>query len=301
MEDEKLLKYGMYLMNTGNKQKAIKVFMALVNSKDDEYKLQAIDALLSLLDQIKDYKVIVHLCDTAIKISNSQKRIDNLAYFQMRKASTIATKVGGQKYVRKMFKLSPDWFNFSTEDEENKYKGLDDKVKKAEQEIDNLSSESLKNAILADNKKLLGMIYLYRSQIWKSRYTELKIEKMLRSIHFLPHGRLRDMLEYNKKDLRMIDHYDHAAIADLRSAIKIFKEVDDKDSISYCLNNLTNHYLHSYRYLHAFITFKKLEKSIKGTKDQQLLSNFNLLRSRLFTLNKNIPNYVEEYKDYMAE
>lgn len=99
----------------------------------------------------------------------------------------------------------------------------------------------------------------------------------------------------------MIDHYDHEVISDLKTAISIFKEVGDNDSVSYCLNNLANHYLHSYRYIEAFITLKKLEKTIKDTKDQELLRNFKLLKSRLFTLNKNIPNYVEEYKDYMAE
>ncbi len=301
MEDEKLLKYGVYLMNTGNKQEAMKVFTVLEGSKDDGYKLQAIDALLSLLDQIKDYKVTVTLCDTAIRISDSQKRMDNLAYFQMRKASTIATKVGGWKYVRKMFKLSPDWLNFSTEEEENKYKALDDKIQHAEQEIDKLCSDSLKNAKLANNKKLLGMIYLYRSPIWKNRYSDLKIERMLRSVLFLPHSRLKDMLEYSKKDLKMIDRYDGDAISDLKTAIDIFKEVGDNDSISYCLNNLANHYLHSYRYIEAFITLKKLENSIKGTKDQELLRNFKMLRSRLFTRNKDIPNYVNEYKDYMTE
>lgn len=301
MENEKLLKYGVYLMNTGNKQEAIKVFMVLANSKDDGYKLQAIDALLSLLDQIKDYKMIMPLCDSAIKISNSQKRIDTLAYFQMRKASTIAMKVGRWKYIRKMFKLSPDWFNFATEDEENKYKALDEKIRQAEKEIDKLCSESLKNAKLVDNKKLLGMIYLYRSPIWKNRYSDLKIERLARSARYLPHCRIRDMLEYSRKDLRTIDHYDCEAIADLKTAIKIFEKVGDKDSVSYCLNNLTNHYLHSYRYLLAFITFKRLEKSIEGTKDQQLLNNFKMLKGRLFSLNKNIPNYVEEYKDYMTE
>lgn len=301
MEDEKILKYGVYLMNAGNKQEAIKAFMILAGSKDDGYRLQASDALLSLLDQIKDYKVIMSLCDAAIKISTSQSRMDNLAYFQMRKASVISIKVGGWKYVRKMYKLSPDWFNFSTEEEENKYKDLDDKIQQAEQEIDRLCSDSLKNAKLANNRKLLGMIYLYRSPIWKSRYSDLKIERMIRSVRYFPHGRLRDMMEYSARDLRMIDHYDHEAISDLKIAVTIFKEVTDNDSISYCLNNLANHYLHSYRYIEAFITLKKLERSIKGTKDQELLRNYKMLKSRLFTQNKDIPNYVDEYKDYMSE
>lgn len=301
MEDEKLLKYAIYLMNAGNKDEAAKVFTVLTNSKDDGIKLQAYDALLSILDQIKDYQVIMTLCDNGIKISQTQKRIDNLAYFQMRKASAMSIKIGGWKYVRKMFKLSPDWFNFSTEEEEKRYKELDDKIRDSETQVDELCAESLKNAKSANNRKLLGMIYLYRSPIWKSRYSDLKIEQMVRTARFLPHGRFRDMMEYSKKDLRRIDHYDREAIADLKTAIKIFEEVSDKDSISFCLNNLTNHYLHSYRYLRAFITFKKLEKNIKDTKDQQLLSNFNLLKSRLFTLNKNVPNYVEEYKDFMSE
>lgn len=301
MEDEKLLKYAVYLMNAGNKIKASKVFTVLANSKDDGIKLQAFDALLSILDQIKDYKVIVALCDKAIKISETQKRMDNLAYFQMRKASTMAMKIGGWKYVRKMFKLSPDWFNFSTEEEEKKYKELDDKIQDSEKQVDALCSESLRNAKLANNKKLLGMIYLYRSPIWKNRYSDLKIEQMIRTVRFLPHGRFRDMMEYSKKDLRKIDYYDREAISDLKTAISIFKEVGDNDSVSYCLNNLANHYLHSYRYIEAFITLKKLEKSIKGTKDQELLRNFKTLKIRLFTRNKDIPNYVDEYKDYMSE
>ena len=200
-----------------------------------------------------------------------------------------------------MFKLSPDWFNFSTEEEEKRYKELDDKIQDSEKQVDELCAESLKNAELANNRKLLGMIYLYRSPIWKNRYSDLKIEQMVRTARFLPHGRFRDMMEYSKKDLRMIDHYDREAISDLKTAISIFKEVGDNDSVSYCLNNLANHYLHSYQYIKAFITLKKLEKSIKGTKDQELLRNFKKLKSRLFTRNKDIPNYVDEYKDYMSE
>jgi hypothetical protein len=301
MEDEKLLKYAIHLMNAGNKDEAAKAFIVLANSKDDVIKLQAYDALLSILDQIIDYKVIMNLCDNGIKISQAQKRIDNLAYFQMRKASTMSIKIGGWKYVRKMFKLSPDWFGFSKEEEEKKYKELDVKIQDSEQKVDELCLESLKNAELSNNKKLLGMIYLYRSPIWKNRYSDLRVEQMARTVRFLPHGRFRDMMEYSKKDLRKIDHYDHEAISDLKTAICIFKEVGDNDSISYCLNNLANHYLHSYRYIEACITLKKLEKSIKGTKDQELVRNFNLLKNRIFTLNKNIPDYVEEYKDYMAE
>ncbi len=301
MEDEKILKYGIYQMNAGDKQEAAKAFMLLVSSKDEGIKLQAIDALLSILDQIKDHKVIMNLCDQAIKISVVQKRIDNLAYFQMRKASTWSIKIGLWKYTRKMFKLSPDWFNFSTEEEEKRYIELDNKIQDSEKQVDALCANSLKNAKFANNKKLLGMIYLYRSPIWKSRYSDLKIERMRRSVRYFPHGRLRDMMEYGKRDLRMIDYYDHEAISDLKTAIKIFEEVSDKDSVSYCLNNLTNHYLHSYRYLQAIITFKKLERNIKDTKDQQLLSNFDLLKIRLFSLNKETTDYVEEYKDYMNQ
>src|SRR3990167_3136242 len=207
MEDEKILEYGIYQMNAGDKTEAKKAFMLLVSSKDEGIKLQAIDALLSVLDQIKDYKVIMTLCDQAIRISEVQKRMDNLAYFQMRKASTWAMKIGGWKYVRKMFKLSPDWFNFSTEEEEKRYFELDKKIQDSEKQVDVLCATSLKNAQLANNQKLLGMIYLYRSPIWKNRYSDLKIERMRRSVRYFPHGRLRDMMEYSRKDLRMIDYY----------------------------------------------------------------------------------------------
>jgi tetratricopeptide (TPR) repeat protein len=301
MEDEKLLKYGVHLMNDGNKDEATKVFTVLANSKDDGMKLQAYDALLSILDQIKDYKVIMILCNNGIKISQAQERRDNLAYFQIRKASAMSLKIGGWKYIRKMFKLSPDWFGFSTEEEQEKYKELDTKIEENEKQVDVLCSESLKNAELANNNKLLGMIYLYRSLIWKNRYSDLRVEQMTRTISFLPHGRFRDMMEYNKKDLRRIDNFDREAISDLKRAISIFKEIGDNDSTSNCLNNLANHYLHSYRYIEAFITLKKLEKSIMGTKDQELLRNFKMLKNRLFTWNKNIPNNFDEYKDYMAE
>ncbi|MBM3208929.1 hypothetical protein FJZ40_01410 [Candidatus Shapirobacteria bacterium] len=301
MEDEKLLKYGVHLLDAGNKDEAVKVFSVLANSKDDGMKLQAYDALLSILDQIKDYKVIMILCDNGIKISQTQKRMDNLAYFQMRKASAMSIKIGGWKYIRKMFKLSPDWFGFSTEEEEKRYRELDKKIKDSEQQVDTICSESLKNAKLANNKKLLGMIYLYRSPIWKNRYSDLRVEQMTRTISFLPHGRFRDMMEYSKVDLKRIDHYDHEAISDLKTAISIFKEIGDNDSVSFCLNNLANHYLHSYRYIETYITLIKLEKSIERTKDQQLLRNYKELKSRLFSFNKNVPNYVEEYKNYMAE
>jgi hypothetical protein len=107
-------------------------------------------------------------------------------------------------------------------------------------------------------------------------------------------------MEYSPKDLKMIDHYDREAISDLKTAINIFKEIGDSDSISYCLNNLSNHYLCSYRYIQAFIYLKKLEKSLIGTKDKELLRNFKILKSRIFTRNRNIPDYVDEYKDYMA-
>ncbi|HUW21813.1 MAG TPA: hypothetical protein VMW41_04065 [Candidatus Bathyarchaeia archaeon] len=300
MEDEKLLKYAIYLMNAGNKKEAAKAFMVLVSSKNEEIKLQAMDALLSILDQIKDYKVIMTLCDNAINISKTQKRMDNLAYFQMRKASTMSVKIGGWKYVRKTYKLSPNWFNFSTEEDKQGYKDFDDKIKQGEKEVDRLCIESLKNAKVADNKKLLGMIYLYRAPIWQNRCSDLKIERMLRTIRFLPECRLKDLLRYNKKDLKKINQYFSKSISDLFTAIKIFKEIGDKDSVSYCYNNLTNCYLHSYRYVQAFFTFKKLESNIKGSKDEELLRNYEKLKDRLKNRNKNIPNYVDEYKNYMT-
>lgn len=300
MEDEKLLKYAVYLMNAGNKDEAAKVFTVLANSKDDAIKLQAYDALLSILDQIKDYKAIMTLCDNGIKISQTQKRIDNLAYFQMRKASVMSIKIGGWKYVRKMFKLSPDWFNFSTEEEEKRYKDLDNKIQQNEKEVDLLCAESLNNAKSAGNKKLLGMIYLYRAPIWQNRCSDLKIERMIRTVRLLPECRLKDLLKYSKKDLRAIDEYFSESISDLSTAIGIFKGIGDNDSVSYCLNNLTNYYLHSYRYIQAFFAFKKLGSSIKGSKDKELLRNYERLKDRLRSRNNNIPNYVDEYKDYMA-
>ena len=81
---------------------------------------------------------------------------------------------------------------------------------------------------------------------------------MVRTARFLPHGRFRDMMEYSKKDLRMIDHYDREAISDLKTAISIFKEVGDNDSVSYCLNNLANHYLLN-------LCCPNLNESIKNT------------------------------------
>lgn len=300
MDDEKYLKYAVYLMNNGNKQEAVKVLAVLANSQNNEIRLQAIDGLLSILDQIKDYTLIIALCDDAIRISDVQKQIDNLAYFQMRKASTMSVKIGGWKYVRKMYKLSPNWFNFSTEEDEKRYKDLNDKIKQSEKEVDLLCAESLKNAKSAENKKLLGMIYLYRAPIWQNRCSDLKIERMVRTTRFLPECRLKDLLKYKREDLKVIDEYFSRSISDLSTAIGIFKEIGNKDSVSYCYNNLTNYYLHSYRRIQALITFKKLKSSIKGSKDKELLRNFEKLKDRLKWGNKNMPNYVDEYKDYMS-
>jgi len=219
----------------------------------------------------------------------------------MRKAGALAMKIGGWKYTRKMFKLSPDWFNFATEEDERKYNEINDKIQDGESTVDSLCAKSLSNAKTADNKKLLGMVYLYRSPIWKNRYSDLRIEQMIRSVNLLPHCRLRDLIEYSSKDLKMIDHYDREAISDLKTAINIFKEIGDSDSVSYCLNNLSNHYRCSYRYIQAFIYLKKLEKNLIGTKDQELLRNFKTLKSRIYSRNRNMPDYVDEYKDYMSE
>lgn len=300
MEDEKFLEYAIYLMNIGSKQEAAKVLTVLVNSKNNEVRLQAIDGLLSILDQIKDYNLITTLCDNAINISGAQKRLDHLAYFQMRKASTMSAKINGWRYIRKMYKLSPDWFNFSTEEDERKYKDLDKKIELNEKAVNLLCEKSLKNAKLADNKKLLGMIYLYRALIWQNRCFDLKIERIIRTFRFLPECRLKNLLKYDMKDLKLIDEDFSKSVSDLSTAIKIFKEIGDKDSVSYCLNNLTNYYLHSHKYFQAFITFKKLESNIKGSKDKELLRNFEKLKDRLKTRNKNIPNCVDEYKDSMS-
>lgn len=301
MEDAKLLSYATHLMQIGNKNEATKVFTILSNSSNTEIKLQAYDALLSLLDQLKDYKAIVCICDNGITISQDQGRVDNLAYFQIRKASVMSIKIGGWKYIRKLFKLSPDWIGFATEDEETKYKVLDENIKEHEKQVEVLCQESLKNAELANNKKLQGMTYLYRSTIWKNRYSDLRVEQMTRIVNFLPHGKIRDTVEYSKIDLELINHYDHEVVSDLKTALKIFKDVGDKDSVSYCWNNLANHYLHSYRYIEAFISLIILARNIKGTNDQELLRNYKLLKHRLFTFNKDIPNYAEDYKSYMEE
>jgi len=71
--------------------------------------------------------------------------------------------------------------------------------------------------------------------------------------------------------------------------------------ISYCLNNMANSYIHAYKFAQASNTIKKLEKAMEGTDNKQLVNNLKDLKSRVKSKNKNIPNYLEEYQDFMME
>lgn len=301
MEENKNLAYAVDLMNSGYVPKATKILTLLSKSENIDVRLQAIDYLLSTLDQIKDSEQIISLCDQGITISTKQNKADNLAYFQIKKAIAISVKIGGWKYTRRMFKLSPDWFNFSTEKDEKAYKDLNKKIKRKEDELQQLQKESLNYAEQTDNKQLIGMIYLYRSSIWHNRYAELKVDKLIRTVPILPGGRFKDLLQYKRSDLKMINDYFNKSIADLHTAIQAFTELGDQEMISYCLNNMTNSYIHAYKFSQASSTLKELEKSMKGTNDKQLLKNFEELKSRIKSRNKNIPNYLEEYQDFIAE
>jgi len=301
MEENKTLAYAIHLISNGRKEEATKILISLSRSGNIDARLQAIDYLLSTLDQIKDNKLVIQLCNDGITNSQKQNRFDNLAYFKIKKAIAISIKIGGWKYSRRMLKLSPDWFNFSTEKDEKAYKELDKKIKQKEKEVQQLQKESLNYVEQTDNKQLIGMIYLYRSSIWQNRSAELKVDKITRTVPILPGGRLKDLLQYKKSDLKLVDEYFDKSIADIHTAIQAFTEIEDQEMISYCLNNMANSYIHAYKFAQASNTIKKLEKAMEGTDNKQLVNNLKDLKSRVKSKNKNIPNYLEEYQDFMME
>ena len=144
------------------------------------------------------------------------------------------------------------------------------------------------------------MVYLNRAPIWQNRYFYIRVETIKHPLKFLPECQLKRLLVYGEKNLKRMDHYFSKSIFDLSTAIKYFREVGDKDSISYCLNNMTGYYISSYKFIPAFITFKKLESSIKGSKDKELLRHFEELKNRLRNGNRNIPDYTDKYKEFMT-
>ncbi|MBU1445733.1 hypothetical protein KKD70_00520 [Patescibacteria group bacterium] len=298
------LQSAISLLQQGKRKEAAAQLLSLeAKITDKGLRIQLIDLLLSALDPVDECERLIILSSEGAKIANDYGRKDYQAHFMSRKAEFLMTKISFLQYRQSNLKLSPEWFEFSTEADKNEFNELTAKIDLIEKEIEELLQESLQLAEESGNKTALGRVLMERASIESSRYLHYKAKflhnnfraKLWLKFDFLRNPFFEQLIIYPRKHAKRLQSFINAFTSNFLRAAKIFEELDDPTA-GYAYHNLAIHLKSSYAFRAAKKYFRKAKKIAEKYDDPLLKSKVNELEISINAKNQDIPDYVNGEK-----
>lgn len=138
-------------------------------------RLGTIGAQIESLHNIQQHSQIIALCDQAISITQSLKDDAGIARFKAKKAQHLSNELGIEYHQLFMLNLTPGWFAFATDHEQDEYEETSQRVDVLNEEIDHLISDAVALAEKNTNKAVLSAVLICRGNIASHRFLLYKM------------------------------------------------------------------------------------------------------------------------------
>jgi hypothetical protein len=288
------------LVNIGEYKIASKELLSLDSKiKDTNLRLELIDACLAALDHVNENKKLISLCKEGEKLSSSIQRQDLTAFFMGRRADLITMQSTFLWHEKKNLKLMPEWIEFATIREQERYKKLSEKIKKNEDEVDNLFEKSIKIATDINKPEILARILMSRASVMSTRYLSEKNkningrlkQKLWLNLNFLRYPFFENILFIPWSKKSKLKNIYNSYFNDFIKSAEIFEKLKDPMSgYAYC--NLANNLTTTYKFKLANKYLKKADHIAERYSDQALKKRIVILKQKIKEKNRDIPDYT---------
>ncbi len=299
MSEENELQTAMNLAASGKRKESATRLLGLYRrAVKPTSKLQLIDALLSVLDPVKENTSLVDLSTEGISLAGQLKFTDVQAHFMARKADFLMSKCAIPQYERHNLKLSPGWLEFSTEADKVRYEDLTAETEKHEKEISILLSNAVKLAEESGEKRVLAYVLMSKASVESLQYLQYKMDcipgnrKITRWARLLPGFDLAHCFTFDREQKNKLNNYVTAFTRDSLRAAQLFEDIDDVNA-GYVYHNLANALKNAYKFRVAKRYLAKAKSAAQKYEDGLLSQRVEEMERAIKARNKDIPNYLE--------
>lgn len=300
MSEENKLQNAINLLTQGKRKEASPELLSLEKIiTDKNLRIQLIDASLSALDPVKENKTLIRLSAEAIDIATEYQKNDLLAFFMGRKADFLEGSITFLHYEQQNIKLSPDWLEFSTEQDRDRYEELTKKIEEINSEIDSLLSQALILAEGCGKKDIIARVLMSSAGIESARYLYKKTDKIRGGLYTKLWLKLRFMRYPFFENLFIFSRKKKKELASLVKSFKekflksaeIFTELNDPMA-GYVYYNLANGLNSAYKFSEAKTYLLKASELASYFNDSLLKKHVESLGKTIESRNRDIPDYV---------
>lgn len=262
-------------------------------------RLQLIDAILSVLDPLKDNAKQASLSVEGAKIAEAFGLLDLQSHFMARTADFLMFQVSIHQYRMAMLKLAPSWMEFATEADKSEYESLSSEVDKLEKEVDRLLATAVAQTERSGDKKSLGFVLMSKGAIESSRYLQFKTQCISRGLRSKLWVRFRlfrypffeYLLTFWNGDAKKLIFLFNSFRSSLLKAAQLFEEIDDSTAGA-AYYNLANDFKTAYKF---YSSRKYLAKAkVIATKHNDLV-----VLQQVEEMYKSIRNRNRDISDYL--
>jgi len=305
MPESQKLKEARRLISENKKEVAAPILWSLHTSKTPTIKLDAILALLVLLDHVTETPKLLELTNEGIDIAMQLHRDDVRGYLLGRKSVFILTQLGYLIYRQKNLKLSAGvfkWVDFSLEKDKREFEAIVQKRIEMEKELRELEDVVLKFAEASTNHYFRGNIFATIGDFYSSKYFNDHLDFMrggknrskIANMYLVRRWNL-DKLLYDRKSRQQIRESREKCILYFEKAVTEFEAGNLGSNTAHAVYNLAVKMQSMNLFVRARTLLVKAEVLANAHNEKLLLSQIEKLKEAIKGKNRKIRDYVDEF------
>jgi hypothetical protein len=304
MSETELFDEASRLIATNEGERAAPLLWRLHQSANDVTKLNAILALLVVLDPIINGDTLFEIADEGLIIAAKLGSNEVRVYLLGKKSVQLANQLGLLIYRQKNLKLSAnifEWIDFSLERDRREYETIAQRRSEIERELEKSEDTILKVAESSTSHEARGNIYSTLGDLHSMNYFNRKLDLMrmgrtrsrMANLHFVRRWNL-DRFLYDRQSRKKIDSSRDSCIQYCKKAIEEFELGNLIVETTYATYNLAAKLQAMNYFVRAKKVLAKAKQLAETSSDKRLLNQIAAVEERIAGRNQNIKNYVEE-------
>jgi len=285
MTDNERFREAEALLALGRKDEASNLFLDLFNNTEDIIlRLNSGLELNRSLDQVQDREKLLVIASETIKLAQRLTNKDTKAIALCYKGLLqLQSKVRNLDKMKRI-NLSPDWFEFSLENDKDNYQEMNEESKFFEEDAWKCLDEAKDIAQNSEDYALKSKVYSMLSQAYLQKFFELRFTNLGKNwlqrwlaVHNYDHFFFRGEARAKLKSIHL--NMDEFAL----KSIKIAEQADDMAEKTLACYNYANSLQSVNNFIKARKYIKTARKIADDLSDNQMLANIAVLEKRAKT------------------
>lgn len=304
MSERDKIKKAHALISQSKEEDAEKILWTVYTSNEPMTKIDAVLALLVVLDHVTENDKLIEVTNVGIEIAEKVSRQDVLAFLMGKKCMFLLTNLSTMIHREKNLMLSANvfkWIEFSLERDKKEYGLIKDARKRVEKEVEELATKVIAMAEAATDHYFRGAIYSSIGDYYSSKYLADQLDFMkggktrsrIANLYFVRRWNL-DKLLYDRDSRKKLKESWKKCVLYFEKSIAEYKTGSKTSEEAHAIYNLAVKYKITYRFSRARKLLAQAKILAGAQKEIRLLERIALLEKEVADKNKHMRDYVTE-------